>query len=201
MDPKHPQAQGVNGLHAFATQAMRGLLEQRSGAESGGRDAGVDVRRQQRRGRQAAHGDAAARQRHQADVRAFGHDARSAAAAATRRFTSSRRRRTSITSTLARSSTPASTAFRASPRRRSGGRAGRRRRRQQPANISADRFPRPAVAHAVERPRVCGEGLVDSEQSERGAADRVEEAAAAVRRRRRMGRRIQGRASTTAAGT
>ena len=27
MDPTHPQAQGVNGLHAFATQAMRGLLE------------------------------------------------------------------------------------------------------------------------------------------------------------------------------
>jgi hypothetical protein len=25
MDPEHPQAQGVNGLHAFATQAMRGL--------------------------------------------------------------------------------------------------------------------------------------------------------------------------------
>ena len=27
MDPKHPQAKGVNGLRALATQAMRGLLE------------------------------------------------------------------------------------------------------------------------------------------------------------------------------
>jgi beta-lactamase superfamily II metal-dependent hydrolase len=27
MDPTHPQAQGVHALHAFATQAMRGLLE------------------------------------------------------------------------------------------------------------------------------------------------------------------------------
>jgi beta-lactamase superfamily II metal-dependent hydrolase len=27
MDPKHPQAKGVNGLHAFATQAMRGLMD------------------------------------------------------------------------------------------------------------------------------------------------------------------------------
>lgn len=26
MDPKHPQAEGVRGLHAFATQAMRGLM-------------------------------------------------------------------------------------------------------------------------------------------------------------------------------
>jgi hypothetical protein len=27
MDPEHPQAKGVNGLHAFATRAMRGLME------------------------------------------------------------------------------------------------------------------------------------------------------------------------------
>lgn len=36
MDPAHPQAEKVNGLHAFATQAMRGLID-------GGRALGPDV--------------------------------------------------------------------------------------------------------------------------------------------------------------
>ena len=66
MDPKHPQAKGVNAPARVRDAGDARADGQRPGAQPRGRAAGVDVRRQQRRRGQAAHGDAAEGQRHQA---------------------------------------------------------------------------------------------------------------------------------------
>ena len=72
------------------------------------------------------------------------------------------------------------------PRRR----ARRRRRHSRPT--SAPPTSRRCTRACCRRPGLRCPGHVDSEQPERRAADRVEEAPAVVRGRRRMGRRVQG---------
>ena len=72
--------------------------------------------------------------------------------------------------------------------RRRGSRAGRSRPTSAPpTSASCSR----ACCRTASRSR--RQGIVDPEQPQRRAADRVEEAPAAVRRRRRVGRRVQGR--------
>ena len=61
-----------------------------------------------------------------------------------------------------------------------------------PAESRSGGFSSAALAHAVHRAGVCRSRRQGLQQHQRGAVDRVEKQAAAVRRRRRMGRRLQG---------